>query len=205
MVEVVRVGKPRAVRFVAPRARTVHAPFVRAGVELRGHAKGGQLRPLGCVHTRADCGLAARRGDGAEHRQAGQEKGVKLVRSKFAAWRKQCLPRVGRAVLVQDHERCLWKPASLKALTDAGCDVLHKHPKYSPDLNAIEAWWNRLRQLLEKHAPTEIEGRSQFILRLRRTVNWMNSNCRDEGKRLCHGQKVRARAVIKLKGAKCRY
>ena len=143
--------------------------------------------------------------DGRKATHMNGDRYVKLVRSKFAAWRKQCLPRVGRAVLVQDHERCLWKPASLKALTDAGCDVLHKHPKYSPDLNAIEAWWNRLRRLLEKHAPTEIEGRSQFILRLRRTVNWMNSNCRDEGKRLCHGQKVRARAVIKLKGAKCRY
>ena len=130
---------------------------------------------------------------------------VKLVRSKFAKWRKTCLPRACRVTLVQDHESCLWKPESLKALADAGCDVLHKHPKYSPDLNAIEAWWNRLRQILECQAPSAIETRPQFILRLRRTVNWMNLRCLQEGKRLCHGQQVRARAVIKFKGAKCRY
>ena len=130
---------------------------------------------------------------------------VKLVRAKFASWRSLCLPRGGRVSLVQDHEKCLWQPASLKALADAGCDVLERHPKYSPDLNAIDVWWHRLRQLLEDRAPAEIESRPQFILRLRRTVTWMNRRCRQEGKRLCHGQKVRARAACKLKGAKCQY
>ena len=166
--------------------------------------------------------------------------------------------------LVQDYEKYLWKPPSLAALKDAGCDVLTKHTKYSPDLNAIEAWWNNLRQRLEDNAPTETETREQFLLRLRtpgsfvlecgdllpetpelspracpgrppsaapwemlgrefgglaetvlelpewkrargRMVTWLNPRHRQAGKRLCQGQKKRARAVLKLKGAKCKY
>ncbi len=128
-----------------------------------------------------------------------------LVKAKFVQWRRECLPRTRRVVLVQDYEKCLWNDASLKALAGAGCDVLKRHTKYSPDLNVIEVWWNRLRQLLEARAPATTETRPQFLARLRRTVTWMNRSLRAEGRRLCRGQKRRARAVLLLRGAKCKW
>ena len=130
---------------------------------------------------------------------------VKLVKAKFSLWRRRCLPRAARVVLVQDHEKCLWKPESVAALKAARCDPLARHPKYSPDLNAIEAWWNAFRQRLDEQAPAEAETRAQFLLRLRRTVIWMNVRWQQAGKRLCRGQEKRATAVLRFKGAKCKY
>ena len=95
---------------------------------------------------------------------------VQLVNSKFAVWRRRCLQRAGRVFLVQDHERCLWTEPSRKALAAAGCDVVTQHTKHSPDLNAIEAWWGRLKNVLETKAPAEAESRSAFVDRLRKTV-----------------------------------
>ena len=110
-----------------------------------------------------------------------------------------------RVVLVQDRERCLWSDACLSALSNAGCDVLKKHTNYYPDLNAIEAWWNRLRRLMESRAPPMMETRAQFLLRLRKAMAWLNSNAKTEARRLCRGVKTRPEEVIRLKGAKCKY
>jgi len=143
--------------------------------------------------------------DGRRTTNMNGQRYVSLVKTKFAKWRRQCLPSVGRVTLVQDYEKCLWQGQSLTALKASGCIPLRKHTKHSPDLNVIETWWNRLKQLLEQRAPTEFETRPAFIRRLNRTAAWLNANARDEGRRLCRGQKRRARAVIKLKGAKCKY
>ena len=62
-----------------------------------------------------------------------------------------------------------------------------------------------LLQRLDEQAPAEAETRAQFLLRLRRTVTWMNVRWQQAGKRLCRGQKKRATAVLRLKGAKCKY
>ena len=123
-----------------------------------------------------------------------------LVGSKFAKWRKDCVGH-WRVLLVQDHERCLWSDTSLAALSTAGCDVVKKHTKYSPDLNAIEGWWRVLRERLEQTAPQEYESREAFIARLRRTVHWLNDNRWQEGLKLCTNQKERAADVISLGGA----
>ena len=129
-----------------------------------------------------------------------------LVNTKFAKWRRLAFgSRRVRPHLVQDHEKCLWNLCNLKALKDAGFDVVKKYPKCSPDLNAIEGWWNRLRVRLEKTAPVQTESRPEFLRRLRRIVGWMNTSCRVEGGRLCRNQKVRAKAVLKLQGAKCAF
>ncbi len=129
-----------------------------------------------------------------------------LVQTKFAQWRRQAFrSKSVRPHLVQDHERCLWKVSSLKALKAAGFHVLKDYPPYSPDLNAIEGWWRRLRQRLEQTAPTEHECRADFLKRLRRTVNRMNVHCRAEGRKLCRNQKERANDVLALKGAKCKW
>ena len=107
------------------------------------------------------------------------------------------------AHLVQDHEKCLWKDENIKALKDAGFDVLTDFPKCSPDLSAIEGWWDRLRTRVDQTAPTTFESRPEFLRRLRRAVAWMNSNCRGEGREPCWNQKVRATAVLNLSGANC--
>ena len=129
-----------------------------------------------------------------------------LVQTKFAKWRKQIFRSKNvRPHLVQDHERCLWKESSLKALKSAGFDVLKGYPKCSPDLNAIEGWWKRLRQRLEATAPAAHELRPDFLKRLKRAVNWMNAHCRVQGRKLCRNQKLRARRVLALNGAKCEW
>ena len=90
-------------------------------------------------------------------------------------------------------------------MKEAVCDPLRKHTEHSPDLDAIEAWWNRLRQRLQKTAPSAFESRQEFHKRLQRTVAWLNERQRREGRRLFRGQKQRARAVLRLVGAKCKY
>ena len=104
---------------------------------------------------------------------------------------------------MQDYEKCLWTADNQEALRKAGFDVLKQHTKYSPDLNAIEGWWKRLRERLDATAPTECETREEFLVRLRRTVNWLNDHCDEEALKLCTNQKKRARAVLELEGAKC--
>ena len=84
-------------------------------------------------------------------------------------------------------------------------DVVEEHPKYSPDLNAIEGWWRVLRERLEQTEPEEMEGREAFIARLRRTVLWLNMHRSAHGLYLCTHQKERAGDVEKLLGAKTKW
>ena len=106
---------------------------------------------------------------------------------------------------IRDHERVLWNERSQEALKTAGFTVLQNYPADSPDLNAIEAWWARLKKRLEETAPAEIEKRADFVKRLRKTVTWMNDNLQDEALALCTNQKERANAVKNLRGAFCRW
>ena len=77
-------------------------------------------------------------------------------------------------------------------------------PKRSPDLNAIEGWWKRLRQRLMDTEPTTFEDRAAFVARLRRAVTWLNTHESEYGKGLCTNQKQRAQEVMALQGAKCK-
>ena len=106
---------------------------------------------------------------------------------------------------MQDHERCFWQDRNIAALQEAGCPVVARYPKCSPDLNAIENMWHRIRQHLEGHAPVEIEARAQFLQRLRRAVTSLNENCQDEIMALCANQKEHALEVQELSGAKCQW
>ena len=94
---------------------------------------------------------------------------------------------------------------NLKAERDAGFDTIKRHPKVSPDLNAIEGWWRVLQQRLSLTAPVALESRAAFLKRLQRTVAWLNTNARAQGKKLCTDQKARANAVKKLQGAQCKW
>jgi hypothetical protein len=130
---------------------------------------------------------------------------VDLVNTQFKAWRRSCFGDDGVVHLAQDHEWCLWNERSLDALRKAGFSVLKNYPKSSPDLNAIEGWWHRLKTRLNTTAPTDMESRKEFLLRLRRTVTWLNDNAWGDGLKLCTNQKVRAKDVLKLKGARSKW
>lgn len=79
------------------------------------------------------------------------------------------------------------------------------HPKYSPDLNAIEGWWRVLRERLEQTAPEDFESREEFIARLRRTVSWLNEHRWEDALKLCAHQKERAADVKLLEGARTKW
>eukprot|EP00974_Lingulodinium_polyedra_P011223 1083658-Lingulodinium_polyedra.AAC.1 len=78
---------------------------------------------------------------------------------------------------------------NIEALKKAGCIIQADFPKHSPDLNAIEGWWRVLRERLEQTAPEEFEDRDAFLLRLKRTVKWLNDHRWEEGLALCTNQK----------------
>ena len=89
--------------------------------------------------------------------------------------------RVPKVVhLVQDHEPCLWNADSIAAAAEQGFTVQKNFPKCSPDLNVVEWFWARLKERLEQRAPVKCETRKAFLVRLRRTVQWMNENLHEE-------------------------
>jgi len=128
-----------------------------------------------------------------------------MVAKHFAGWRKKCLPRGGRVFVVKDYERFLRSEETIAAETQAGCHQIPEYPKCSPDLNAIEGWWRKLKLRLEETEPTGMESREAFLRRLRRAVDFLNRNCRAQGRRLCRNQKERARECKKLAGARTRW
>ena len=128
-----------------------------------------------------------------------------MVTKHFSGWRKKCLPRGGRVFVVKDYEKFLRSPDTIAAETKAGCDQVPKYPKSSPDLNAIEGWWRKLKLYLEEREPTERETREDFIRRLRRAVNVLNDSCRAQGRKLCRNQKERAVQCKTLRGARTKW
>ena len=128
-----------------------------------------------------------------------------LVTNKFADWRRACFSDDQPVHLVQDHEKCLWQQRNKDALKKAGCLLVQNYPKHSPDLNAIENWWATLRKRLQQTEPVEVECRSDFLSRLRRTVNWLNENKWEEALALSTNQKKRADDILELEGARSKW
>ena len=126
----------------------------------------------------------------------------RMVTQYFAVWRKTCLPRGGRVFVVKDFEKFLRSDATIAAEEKAGCDQVPAYPKCSPDLNAIEGWWRKLKLFLEEREPTERESRAHFLRRLRRAVDHLNSKSRAHGRKLCRNQKERAKRVKELRGSR---
>ena len=60
-----------------------------------------------------------------------------------------------------------------------------------------------LRQRLQVTEPATTETRGAFLARLRRAVSWLNNHKGDALLKACNDQQVRARAVIRLQGARC--
>ena len=129
----------------------------------------------------------------------------RMVTQYFPAWRKACFPRGGRVFVVKDYEKFLRSAATIVAEEKAGCDQVPAYPKCSPDLNAIEGWWRKLKLYLEEREPTVRESRKHFLRRLRRAVDHLNSKCRAHGRKLCRNQKERAKRVKVLRGARTQW
>ena len=126
------------------------------------------------------------------------------VESKFQEWELRSA-RFGQdapCALVQDHEKCLRQANILAAMREAGRTVVQDFPKSSPDLNAIEGAGHLLRQRLEQTEHDEVEGRAEFLARLRRTVRWLNEDQAEALQEMRCNQKKRAADVFELNGAK---
>ena len=126
------------------------------------------------------------------------------MESKFQEWELRSA-RFGQdapCALVQDHEKCLWQANILAAMREAGRTVVQDFPKSSPDLNAIEGAGHLLRQRLEQTEPDEVEGRAEFLARLRGTVRWLNEDQAEALQEMRWNQRKRAADVLELNGAK---
>ena len=73
--------------------------------------------------------------------------------------------------VVKDHKRFLRNTEIIQAETHAGCDQIASYPKCSPDFNAIEGWWCRLKMHLEEHAPAAMRiGKSSPLEKSNETL-----------------------------------
>jgi hypothetical protein len=62
-----------------------------------------------------------------------------------------------------------------------------------------------LRQRLQATEPSRVETREEFLVRLRRTVTWLNENKQEDGAKLCTNQKERAQDCLDLDGARTKW
>ena len=62
-----------------------------------------------------------------------------------------------------------------------------------------------MRQRLESTEPVDFEGRSAFVARLRRCVNWLKESQGGALLTIYTNQKLRAKDVIDLEGAKTKW
>ena len=125
-----------------------------------------------------------------------------MVDQNFRKWIDEAFWPGAKTFLAQDGEKCLWNDKCISTMNRNGISVLKEFPKSSQDLDAIEVAWRELETRLLETQPASLETRESFIGRLRNGVAWVNKNRADKFLRLCQGQKVRAREVIEMKGAR---
>jgi len=130
-----------------------------------------------------------------------------VIEHKFPIWIRKALGRKAKkgVLLVQDHEKCLWKDEPLQALRANGINLIKNFPKCSQDLNAIETAWRELRARLYVTQPVCQETRAAFIVRLRAAVSWINVHRADYLSKLCLSQKARAKDVQLAKGGRTKH
>ena len=129
---------------------------------------------------------------------------VVLVESRFKTCREICFRDNKPVHLVQDHEKCFWNEHSLAALKEAGFSVLENFPVSSPDLSAIDGWWHRIKKRLEETAPERMEPRSEFLVRLRRIVHWLNESAADDVLHVAQNPKTACQGSQRPEGCKVR-
>ena len=116
-----------------------------------------------------------------------------LIEDKFEDWCGNC------EQLVCDYERCLRCEMAVHALSKTSLRLLDRYPKVSQDFNAIENAWGELKERLDENQPTYLEGRAEFILRLKAAVRWMNQHRAGRLWYLSTNQKERADECLAAK------
>ena len=116
-----------------------------------------------------------------------------LIEDKFEEWCGPC------EYLVCDFERSLRSEEALCALKKIGLKLVDNYPKCSQDFNAIENAWAILKERLDETMPQHLEGREDFMIRLKAAVRWANTTRADQLWSLCNNQKKRARECLKQK------
>ena len=118
---------------------------------------------------------------------------AELVEDKFEKWAGDC------EFLVCDYERCLRSDVALHALSKTGLQLVDPYPKRSQDFNAIENAWKELKQRLDHTMPTHLEGREEFIVRLKSATRWLNEHRSKQLLKLSTNQKERANDCLNQK------
>ena len=113
-----------------------------------------------------------------------------IVKRYFPQWLDGC------DKVIQDYERCLRCAEPMEEMRKLSVEVLSDYPKCSQDLNAIENAWNVLRERLDMTLPEAMEGRDEFLARLRAAVDWINANRSEQLWYFCTNQKERAAEVL---------
>ena len=72
-------------------------------------------------------------------------------------------------------------------------------------MNAIENAWALLRDRLFDTMPSHLEPRSDFCVRLRYAVQWLNRNRHTRLLELCENQKERASDVLEQLGGRTKW
>ena len=128
-----------------------------------------------------------------------------IIEHRFRPWVDKTAGAGTRVFLVQDHERALWTDEPRQAMRCFGVDLLTNFPKCSQDINPIEVAWRELRSRLAAKEPRKFESRAAFIVRLRRSVGWVNQHRAGYFMHLCSAQKEWARDVLAAKGARTKH
>ena len=97
----------------------------------------------------------------------------------------------------QERHKNAWKKV--------GCLLFGNCPEHSPDLDDIKNMWAILRQRLHFTESTAIETRIAFLTHPRRTLTWLNGNKQEHTLHLCTNQKERAKEILQLSGARCKW
>ena len=111
---------------------------------------------------------------------------AELVEDKFEDWCGDC------DWLVCDFETCIRCDSALHALSKTPLKLVENYPKRAQDFNAIENVWAILKERLDETMPRKLEGREDFIKRLKAAVRWANQSRKGQLWYLATNQKERA-------------
>ena len=75
----------------------------------------------------------------------------------------------------------------------------------SQDFNTIENIWKLLNERLMQTLPRKMEGRAEFLPRLRNAVRWLNVNSKEQMLSLSRNQKARADDCLALDGGRTKW
>ena len=118
---------------------------------------------------------------------------AELVEDKFEKWAGDC------EYLVCDYERCIRTDLALHALSKTCLQLVDPYPTRSQDFNVIENVWNELKERMDQTMPTHLEGREEFIQRLKSATRWLNQHRSQQLLKFSNNQKQRANDCLNQK------